>query len=409
MKIQHNCTDHREEFYPRGTQPEAFFEGLPEGVTQFHLIQLIDNISRAIGLSSAAVSHLRYLTTHTHEVDWKAGRAPIVWRSVQDTAAHRNLTVRQISNLEKVLNKAGLLQWNDRGGYKRYGKRDSRGNIVFAYGVDLSPMATMYERLVELNEQHMAYMEGFRDIKRKNSAYRKRIVYKIRCLEALNHSVEMYIQQFASLETIKANAPLDNLAKVLARTQNLNDQLDAELKITRSEEAIESGVNDNGKKESSDSSAINFRHIQPTLSQQSINRNSNQAGDHDKEDVGEIFSSGLEHISVEMAIDAASDEFLECLVPSDKGDPVTDLISAAARMCHKMKIGRFAWMKACSVMGDNAAAIAILIIDRNRKHPILPVVNPGGVLCGMTAKAKTGELNLHRSLYAILNREGGAS
>ena len=404
MNYQHKFSDRRDDIAPRGTQSEDFFEGLPEKVTQFSIVQLVENVSRIIGLSSASISHLRYLTTHTHDVDWKAGRAPVVWRSVQDTAAHRGLSVRQIWNLEKNLHKAGLIQWNDRGGNKRYGKRDSRGNIVFAYGVDLSPMAAMYDELVDLNDQHMAYMEAFRTFKRDNSAYRRRILCKIRCINDLSGQCEAYFAQFEALPSIRANAPLDVLEAVLKQSKSFNAKLDEDLQKLRSEADVEEPVNDNGMKESSGSSEINFRHIQPTLSQQSLKRDSNPEGFDDKEDVGEIFSSGLEHITYEMAIDAASGEFLECLVPSDKGDQVTDLITAAARMCHQMGIGRFAWIKACSVMGDNAAAIAVLIIDRNRAHPILPVVNPGGVLRGMTTKAKTGELNLHKSMFAILNR-----
>lgn len=56
-------------------------------------------------------------------------------------------------------------------------------------------------------------------------------------------------------------------------------------------------------------------------------------------------------------------------------------------------------------MGDTTADIAVLIIDRNRAHLIIPVVKPGGVLRGMTAKAKAGDLNLHRSLYGVLSRD----
>jgi len=135
-----------------------------------------------------------------------------------------------------------------------------------------------------------------------------------------------------------------------------------------------------------------------------------QQVDDDKEEVVEKNSCGMEHITYAKVINADSDEFGECIQLSVTGDKYTDLKTAAARMCHRLGIGRFAWIKACSTMGDTAAAVAVLIIDRNRQHPIIPVVNPGGVLRGMTAKAKAGDLCLHRSLYGILNRDysGGA-
>ncbi|MBF0252058.1 MAG: hypothetical protein HQL35_15680 [Alphaproteobacteria bacterium] len=91
--------------------------------------------------------------------------------------------------------------------------------------------------------------------------------------------------------------------------------------------------------------------------------------------------------------------------PGAAGDKYQDLNIAAARRCHELKIGRQAWIKACNVMGETAAAVAVVIIDRNRTHPLIPVVNPGGVLRGMTDKALKGDLNLHRSLFAILKRD----
>jgi len=112
----------------------------------------------------------------------------------------------------------------------------------------------------------------------------------------------------------------------------------------------------------------------------------------------------LEHIAYDQVIDAATDEFVDCIQSDTVVDRYTDLVNAASRRCQQLGIGRWAWMKARSVMGDTAAAVAVVILDRNRAHPLIPVVNPGGVLRGMTVKAQAGELHLHRSLYAILSR-----
>jgi len=85
---------------PRGTQTEEFFEGLPEGVSHFDVFQLVQNFEKKIGLSSAAVQHLHYLVSHTRDLDWEPGAAPIVYRSVINTATDRGRTERQIHNLE---------------------------------------------------------------------------------------------------------------------------------------------------------------------------------------------------------------------------------------------------------------------------------------------------------------------
>jgi len=397
---------------PRGTQTEEFFEGLPEGVSHFDVFQLVQNLEKKIGLSSAAVQHLHYLVSHTYEVDWEPGAVPIVYRSVINTATDRGRTERQIHNLEKALHRAGLIRWSDTENYKRYGRRDSRGHIEYAYGVDLTPLGLMYQRLVDLNERHMAYMAAFRETKRKVSGFRRRIISKINLANEYGLVVDGPVDQLAALPRIVAGMTIKALTDILNGARKINVVLDDGLKDRPDPEPLSTSSNppENGSylKETSDPSELNFRHIQPIVSPKVIDITCNQDVGDDREDVGEKFSSGMQHITYDMVMDAASDEFIECIQPTAHSDKFKDLNTAAARMCHKMGIGRWAWIKACSVLGETAAAVAVLIIDRNRKHPIIPVVNPGGVLRGMTVKAKTGDLNLHRSLYAILSREPDA-
>jgi hypothetical protein len=405
MNFHHKLTVETTEKAPRCTHTTEFFEGLPEGVKHTDLLRLVQNLEKKIGLSSAAVLHLEYLVTHTREVDWQPGAAPIVYRSVQNTATDRRRTERQIHNLECSLHRAGLIQWNDTENYKRYGRRDHRGHIEYAYGVDLTPLGMMYDRLVELNEQHMAYMSSFAEIKHKVSGLRRRIINKIDLAKEYGLVVDEVIDELATLPRIAANMTIMALTNILNQAREINFTLDDILKDQQKPAPSVADETGTDLKQTSDPSELNFRHIQSTASQQSIYIECNQEVGHDSEKVGEKISTGMEHLTYDQVIDAASDEFVECIQPSATGNKYTDLNTAAARMCHRMGIGRFAWIKACSTMGDTAAAVAVLIIDRNRKHPIIPVVNPGGVLRGMTAKAKAGDLNLHRSLYAILSRD----
>lgn len=394
----------------RGTQAEKYFEGLPVGVGHFDVFKLVQNLEKKIGLSSAAVQHLHYLISHTRELDWQPGAAPIVYRTVNNTATDRGRSVRQIHNLERALHRAGLIQWNDKENYKRYGRRDNNGNIVYAYGVDLTPLGRMYEHLVELNEQHIAYMEAYNETKRKVSGLRRRIVSKISLANELRIDVEVCIEHLALLPRISENSPINTLMGILNQARNLNFALDDLIEKHRSKTHPEVDDSDVDLKETSDPSEQNFRHIQPIVSPESIDIDCNQAVLDDKEGVGEKnHVTGIEHITYEMVLDAASNEFIECIQPSAGSDKIQDVVNAAARMCHQMDIGRFAWASAKSIMGDTAAAVAVVIIDRNRAHPILPVVNPGGVLRGMTAKAKTDELNLRGSLFAILSRDSAGA
>ena len=56
-------------------------------------------------------------------------------------------------------------------------------------------------------------------------------------------------------------------------------------------------------------------------------------------------------------------------------------------------------------VGDETAFIALLVIDRNRFHPVTPVINPGGALRAFTERARRGELNLTRAILGIRERD----
>ena len=64
-----------------------------------------------------------------------------------------------------------------------------------------------------------------------------------------------------------------------------------------------------------------------------------------------------------------------------------------------------AWLEACDVMGDGMAFLSLLVIDRNRFHPVTPVRNPGGALRAFTRRARHGQLDLGRAVLGIWERE----
>ena len=70
-----------------------------------------------------------------------------------------------------------------------------------------------------------------------------------------------------------------------------------------------------------------------------------------------------------------------------------------------MGINQSAYDEALEVMDDMAVALCILIIDRNRFHPVTPILKPGGFLRGMTRRQKAGSLNIVGSLIGLSERQ----
>ncbi len=394
----------------RGLETDQHYPGLPEQTSAFDVLRLIRDVGHEIGLTGSDIQHLDYLISHTREVDWQPGAQPIVYKSVCKMARERGITERQIYNRESKLHALGCLTWSDLGNFRRTGCRDAKGRIVFAYGVNLAPLASMYEYLVELKKRRVADLAAFDKARRQLSAIRRRILVKIATAQEQGIDVEEIAIRFAALPRVRATTPTPHLETIISLAVIIEAELDQVLEVNKPQaEKVEDPCGLTPK--TSDKAEENFRHIQPTNNPQlSIDNTCNPPVDNDKEEgvkprSPDIRSTGAEHITLTMAMNAASDAFVACIHPTGRRVEVCDLIDAAARICHHHGISQTAWVDACSIMGRYEAAVAVLIIDRNINHPITPIKLPGGVLRGMTRRALAGELYLQKSLFGIQERE----
>lgn len=86
-------------------------------------------------------------------------------------------------------------------------------------------------------------------------------------------------------------------------------------------------------------------------------------------------------------------------------DALADWNEAIPFILRELGINVSAWLDAVEVMGQGIAFVALIVIDRNRFHPVVPVRCPGGALRAFTRKAEAGELNLTRAIIGIWERE----
>lgn len=90
----------------------------------------------------------------------------------------------------------------------------------------------------------------------------------------------------------------------------------------------------------------------------------------------------------------------------DRTEP-PDILQAAARRVPELGINATAWREASANMGPMRAALAVLVIDANRDHPVTPVKNPGGLLRTFTRLHRAGRLNIAGSLFGLMERKFG--
>ena len=83
------------------------------------------------------------------------------------------------------------------------------------------------------------------------------------------------------------------------------------------------------------------------------------------------------------------------------------LIDLARHFTAKLGVSAHTWHKALNVLGPSEAALALIVLDRNRDHPSRPVRSVGGALTGMIRRAEEGAFNLAPSVFGILTRSQG--
>ena len=76
-----------------------------------------------------------------------------------------------------------------------------------------------------------------------------------------------------------------------------------------------------------------------------------------------------------------------------------DIIDAADWLRHDLGISKTLWDDACITMGRDLAAVAVAIVST--KDPGHFTGTAGGYFNGMVAKAKTGQLYLDRTVWAL--------
>lgn len=412
------------------------FDGLPKGVTRFDLLHLVKDIGPAVGFTPRMVELLEYYLLFTRESDWEEGGRPIVYQSQAKTARHFRVSERQIQYIERALFDMGALTWDTAANNKRFGVRSESGTLIHASGIDLAPLAALREKLERKKEDIKLEEAAWFETKRQISWYRSRI----RSLIA--EAAEQPSLARAAAEAQHAYNGIDGHIRAYRDLAYLRDLLKAHISVyTTLAEAVEAhvpaqatcGQNSGLTEKTSPTDEKNFVHKYSTnypqsskedtsspldnnASEGSVTASSKPNSQHSrggesykKEDWMAAIHEEMGRISWKQVLASCSDRFKDRF-PMTSGRPLgwPDIVNAAHDLLPTLGISKSAWIEACMALGRDGAALAVMIIDQKAQDPADPIRNPGGYLRGMTARAKEGKLNLHRSIFGLLKkREDG--
>ena len=152
------------------------FAGLPDGVTvPGQLLAAFKAAAPRLGLSPNLVHAIDWLFRFTQPQDWGRGGRPIVWPSADTQQEALGLSPTRTKAINRALIEAGIITMKDSPNGKRYGKRDAKGNIIEAYGFDLSPIAARHAEFVRLAAEAKAERAEMRRLRRRATIARNGI------------------------------------------------------------------------------------------------------------------------------------------------------------------------------------------------------------------------------------------
>ena len=423
------------------------FAGLEENVNRYDLLLLVKRAGKAAGFSPRMITLLDYYMSFTRDTDWEEGGRPIVYQSLAKTALDMGVSERQIQILEKQLFEAGALTWHDSGNHRRYGQRcEETGQILFAYGAELTPLAYLKVELQDKLHEKQLYDQAWMETKRQISYYRRQI--RAILLEAESGAGECddgfsldeaelidFCHRYDQVAiSIRTYMDLVALRELLDKHKHLHAMLSAKVaehdqKALKSINNTKLSEKDSSKDESND---VHYKYTnKKQLNKLSISRttpNFLQEGvagpsqrqfdigaegqgskrnekDHESlEEQSTILSTGLQHITLKQLLNISSDRLKAQLPVEPRPMNASDFVEAAYRLNRTLGISQNSWGHACMTLSRIGAAVCVILTDQANLREENRVMKPGAYFNTMVNRAKSGDLKLHKSVMGMIRR-----
>lgn len=403
------------------------FAGLETDTNRYDLLLLVKRTGKSAGFSSKMIMLLDYYMAFTRDIDWEEGSRPIVYQSLSKTALDLGVSERQIQHLEQALFEAQALTWKDSGNHRRFGQRcPDTGRILYAFGVDLTPLAYLKAELQAKLHEKQLYDRAWLETKRQISFYRRQICAVLAEGEGADVAQPWVIQAAARYEElsvpIRTYMKVEMLRDLLARHKALHAEILAQVKEESA--AIEQVKTDkdsprdernfvhynSSNQEPSDKSDTSrpqancFQESVVEPPKHSAKSEPSQKPEEGREEKPVQSGTGLRHITLKQALNAASERFRAHIPLHPRAMNWHDLVEAAYRLRPELHISQKSWGEACITIGREGTAICLLLTDQAMQREGDPVRNPGAYFRAMINRARAGELHLHNSVFGILKR-----
>ncbi len=386
----------------------------------------VKRVGAYIGLKAGDMMLLDTLGAFTQAQDWEAGQRAIVWASNAYLMEQTGFSLSALKRHARRLAEIGVISFQDSPNGKRWGRRDTEGRIVEAYGFDLSPLSARVEEFEELQAELQAERALCQRLKRQITVARRMIRARIEA--AVSSALHGPWTQFTGLfEELLDRLPRrhqasEQLERLLSWLKELQERVDAAyLEATEVIEPVENRSKtapqvSEKTQEMNPREVISDPHILITNQLDPVTCNSSE-----KEEAARMVPVAQTEERVDRELEDWAQEVRKKRAALDLPTVMQacpefaswarnmggflkdwgDLHRVAGQLRPMIGVSEHAWNVAQDRLGKQVATAALALVFE--KHSAGEVASPGGYLRGMVEKAGAGELHLERSFYGRLN------
>jgi len=387
-------------------------------VKRIEALQVAKRAAAALGLKAAKIAMIDKLFGYSPAADWNSKDAnPIVWPSNRVLAQQLGLSISTARHHLRGLTAAGLIAHASHPTFQRRGVRDAEGNIVEAFGIDLSPIIMRYDELLEIA---LAYEQEGRE--RRSLAYRRtQIRREIEAvlaaaqrnslagnwqhfharLDRMRETVPSDLEQFGEL--IEKLTILRNDVEETYHRSSLCSNLDTAVVISRHVQTTADIPSVKGSRPSNITTITHTAAAQPGTTSAAAEKRRAEVGSAARRDDRTKLSSTDDIGSVSLELVQSACPTLRKHVP-DVFETWSALRASGRRLCIAAAINTQVWTEAESTLGPDAAIAALAVTMQRAEEG--QVANPGAYLRTLVQRGRKGQLRISRSLFALADAKG---
>ena len=379
------------------------YQGLPEGISKAMLLDRFERAAPRLGFGDGIVRLIRALVRVTHEQDWTGKTHPIAWPSNDMLGEELQRSRTVIQGLIRTAVRAGLVHMKDSGNGKRWGYRGERGQIIEAFGFDLSPLAVRWDEFADLAAVRSLEQDRRRHLKRKLGEVRREI--RTVCADALHNDLPGFDWTGAVAKAsgrLPRTPSLAELEQLLDVFGGLLAAVDAAwIKARKSSDSEPRGAESRAQKEPT---------TQPRSERTTYPAHRTEVADRPATNPSDREADGLEAaearineevIPLSLVLEAVPEihAHLDDLASAEW----EDLVDAVTQAAPLMGVNVSALREARQTLGRNRAAIAVATVLARWKDGEI-TSSAGGYLRAMCERERIGALHLLPSLYGLKER-----